>query len=114
MNKDDIMYQEIDIKLNLIFSKPQVRGIADSLDTEIKRSLNEDFYADNPEPMWVKEIESSMNNVHIRIGTSVDARKNEPEISQYIINKIKKRLNFGVVSAEVLGLREEAEIYGNK
>jgi len=107
------MYQEIDIKINVLFSEKQVRDTTARLDAEIKDSLNLEFDENTPEPMWVKEIESAIQNAHIRLGTSVDARKNEPEISQYIINKVKKMLPMGVDKIELISLREEAEIYGN-
>lgn len=109
----DIMYQEIDIKINVIFSQAQIRATAAHLDAEIKNALRVDFDARNPEPMEVVEMHSAIQNAHLRITTSVDARKNEPEISQYIMNKVIKKLPMGVAKIELMSLREEAEIYGN-
>jgi len=114
MNTEKITYQEIDIKINVMFSQPQVRRMTYELDQEIKQALNREFNKITPEPMTVEELESSMQNAHIRICTSVDWTLNEPAISQYIINKVIRRLPMGVASVELISIIEEAEIYGNK
>jgi hypothetical protein len=110
-----ITYQEIDIRLNVIFSQAQVRPTAAHLDAEIKRALTVDFDEKfRPEPMTVTEIESAIQNVHLRITTSVDWTKDEPEISRYIMSKVRVMLPMGVLKIELISIREEAEIYGNK
>ena len=99
----------------MIFSQPQVRTTTAHLDAEIKRALTVDFDERySPEPMTVKEIESAIQNVHLRITTSVDWTKNEPEISRYIMSKVREMLPMGVLTIELLSIREEAEIYGSK
>jgi len=98
------MEQEIDIKLNVIFLQRQVRNLESELNTEIEFHLRS---------MKITELESSINNMHIRITTSIDAKYDEPEISRIIGNKIKELLPWGVVKIETLAIREEAEIYGN-
>jgi len=110
----DIMYQEIDIKLNVTFLQRQLRTNSSYLDTEIKGFLRVEF--DEyfvPEPMAVTEVKSSMTNAHIRLTTSVDARKTDKEIRQYIIRKVIDRFRWGIADIEVMFMREEAEIYGN-
>ena len=112
MNK--ITYQEIDIRLNVIFSQAQVKPTTAQLDAEIKQALTVGFDESfQTEPMVVTEIESAIQNVHLRITTSVDCTKDELEISRYIMNKVKEMLPMGVVKIELLSIREEAEIYGN-
>ena len=110
MNK--ISYQEIDIKINIIFLERQVRSSTAHLDAELQRHLNRTF-PETQEPMRVEEIESAINNAHIRITTSVDMSKDEFEIRCIISKKIRERLPMGIAMIEVLSLREEAEIYGN-
>jgi len=109
----NITYQEIEIKINVFFSEKQVRATTAHLDAEIKRALTRGFNAHTPEPMWVKECESAIQNAHLTIGTNVNWLKNEPEISQYIINKVKSRLPMGVDKIELMSLKEERHIYGN-
>ena len=98
------MEQEIDIKLNVIFLQRQVRESNSELNVEIEFHLRS---------MKIVELESSINNMHIRFTTSIDAKHDEPEISRIIGNKIKDLLPWGVLKIETLSLKEEAEIYGN-
>ena len=111
---NEITYQEIDIKLNVIFLQRQIRSGTSVLDAEIKEFLRRDFNPHTPEPMEATEVESAMDNAHIRITTSVDWTMNEPQISQYIMNKVVKMFPWGVAKIELISIREEAEIYGNK
>ena len=112
---EEIMYQEIDVKLNVRFSESQVRSQTAILDAEIKSNIqkrNESLREVNP--MEVTSIESSMTNTHIRITTSVDARLGKQGIIAQIRYRVRDLLPWGVVDIEVLSLREEAEIYGNQ
>jgi hypothetical protein len=106
------MYQEIDIKLHIIFSSPQLRTCNHQLDLEIKQSLLREFplYQD---PMTVTEVESSILDAYVRITTSVDATLCDGLISNHIINKVRRALRMGVSRFQLISLREEAEIYGN-
>jgi hypothetical protein len=104
-------YQEIDIKINVLFLEKQLRRSPKHLEVEIQRALRVNFNHANPEPMEVTEIETSMTNAHIRITTSVDWTLNEVAISNYIIKKVKSRLRIGVAEVELIFMREEAEIY---
>jgi len=111
---EDILYQEIDIKLNIIFLQPQLRLLVGRLDSELKTQLEgRNGYLNQKEPLKVTEIESSINNAHVRLTTSVDARKCDEEITRHITYKVRQYLSMGVVDIEVMSFREEAEIYGN-
>lgn len=108
------MHQEIDITLNLIFSQPQIREGLGRLDSELKPQLEiENGYLNQEEPIIVEYIETSIQNAFVRLTTSVNAEKCKKEISSHIKNRVKRLLNIGLSSIEVLAIREEAEIYGN-
>ena len=108
------MYQEIDVRINVGFTTAQIRNETSILDTDISNNIQKYVHEHRDTPMEVTSIESSMTNAHIRITTSIDARIDELDIGAYIQNRVKKLLPWGCSYVEVLQLREEAEIYGNK
>ena len=110
---EDIMYQEIDIKLHILFSSPQLRTMNSDLDLEIKQSILREFPL-HQDPMTVTEVESSIQDAYVRITASVDIELCDGLIAQHIINKVRKALKMGVSRFKLISLREEAEIYGNK
>ena len=108
------MYQEIDISLIVTFAQPQYRMLVGRLDSEIKYHLHSrNTYPFEPNPVEVTELESSINNMHIRFTTSIDARHDSPRIEEIIGQRVKSFLPWGVLNIETVSMREEAEIYGN-
>ena len=102
------MEQEIDIKINIVFLKPQIMD-ASKLDSILENAIiNSKFF------MKPTEIKSAINNAHIRITSSISAELETELIKKLMINEVKKSMPMWIEFAEVLELREEAEIYGNE
>lgn len=114
MYKKVEMYQEVEIKFNMHFTKP--RGFFEIqmiFEQDVKYQLeHRNDYHWNETPMTVDKLETSYTNMHITVTTAIDAKYNEPDISRIVAERVKNMLAFGINSYEVMSIREEAEIYG--
>jgi len=114
MNGEKILYQEILMEINVTFSEWQSNYPKGKLEKHIVERLHIEFTPHEPEPMDAEEVNATNEKAYIKIRAAVNWFKDEPDISNFLIKRVKKLLPMEVSSVELISLKEEAEIYGNK
>jgi hypothetical protein len=112
MNKEKVLYQEIEIVVKVVFEKVQSLYPKGRLENWIKEYLFIKYVPNfQEEPQSVEEVEATSEYAIIKISTNIDWRKNEPDISNYVIGRVKKKLPMKYKSIQLISIKEEAEIY---